>query len=60
MKVISKGPTICLSREEGGWGVRVISEKYILQTDFEGKNLERKSKSGKKIPWLKKKFSPGA
>ena len=52
MKVISKGPTICLSREGGR--VRVISEKYILQTDFEGKNLERKSKSGKKIPWLKK------
>jgi len=35
-------------REVGG-GVWVISEKYILQTDFEGKNLERKSKPGKKF-----------
>ena len=48
MKLISKGPTIWLLREGGG--VRVISEKYILQTDFEGKNLERKSKPRKKIP----------
>ena len=50
MKLISKGPTICLLREGGGGGVRGISEKYVLQTGFGGKNLEKKTKPRKKIP----------